>query len=149
MIELIDRPEQAQEYWIGPRKCRQHPVYMVKDGEEYFIANRDEPETPGGLYFAGIRKFLSENGGAYFYFYGHWPHPLEMLQAMRGRYTFDSAKGLFVDSRERGVVGGHFLDFGGNFREVSTAFFYRIYDEELMSRVKAAAAPIIAKSRKR
>ena len=147
MIKLIDRPELSHSYMIISDVYWQYPVFMLKDGVEYFIGNRQEPELPGGLYFAGIEKFLNENGGAYFFFYGNWHHPLEMLKAMGDKYHFDTLKHLFHDSKEAGISGGHYLDFQGNWYEVSSAFFYLIYDEDLMEAVRKAAAPIVERSR--
>lgn len=146
-IQLIDRPEQSHCYRIMDCVYWQHPVYMLKDGDEYFVGNREEPELPDGLYFAGIEKFLQENNGAYFYFYSPWPHPLEMLNAIGSKYTFDSIHNLLCDSKEIGIKGGRFLDFHGNLREIAAGFYYRIYDESLMMAVRKAAAPIIQRNK--
>lgn len=147
MIELIDRPELSHSYRIVDAVYWQHPVYMLKDGVEYFVAHREEPERPDGLYFAGIEKYLNENGGAYYYFYSPWPHPLGMLNEMGKKYHFATLKDLFYDSKKAGVSGGRYLDFQGNWCEVAAAFHYRIYDEDLMAAVREAAAPIIERSR--
>ncbi len=67
-----------------------------------------------------------------------------MLKEMAERgHTFCDPDELFDDCRNNPGYGARFVDFHGNRNEVSAAFHYRIYDDELLERIKEAADPII------
>lgn len=157
MIEFVEKePFSYNDPFIGETLA---PVYMRKDGREYFVRNRvvhgkdpdlgwrqyDEKKSDADVEYA--KAFLIQNGGRYVKFYGFYDDPLEMLKEMTERgHTFTTPDNLFVDCREK--EGRWFLDFHGNRREASAAFQYRIYDPALAEEVIAAVQPLIEKSRR-
>lgn len=123
------------------------PNYMVKDGVEYFMVNRVVSSEDMGYAnyhleesrkaLEATKKFLIENNGAYFKFNGIYVDPFEMLKEMSERgHTFCDPEKLFDDCRGIEGYGAGFVDFHGNRNEVSAAFHYRIYDMEMLGRLK-------------
>ena len=54
-------------------QCYMFPTYMVKEGKEYFMYNRREPDEKWALEEnEQIKRQLIENGGAYFRFSGSY-----------------------------------------------------------------------------
>ena len=128
--------------------CMMYPVFMFKDGKEYFVVNRREPDVSWKKKErdAQIAELLA-NGGAYFHFHGLYADPFEMLKEMDKRgHTFCNPDELFIDCRDNPAYGSGFVDFHGNRNEVSASFHYRIYDMDLLEKIKEAAAPTIKKS---
>ena len=106
-----------------------YPTYMVKDGEEFFVFNRREPDDEWKIKEDKIRKNqLIENEGKYFKFNGFYNNPLEMLkEIVERKHHFTTPKDMYY-----GNLDIHrYIDFYGNRNEVSAAFHYRIYDIEL------------------
>lgn len=134
MIEII---EKERYYDDSPftGQCFMYPTYMVKDGKEYFMFNRREPDDSWKREEMEQRKRqLIETGGAYFKFNGFYSNPAEMiLEIASRRHHFTEPDDLYYGQLEKGV-----LDFHGNLKEVSAAFFYRIYDGELARKVQRA-----------
>ena len=112
------------------------PVYMVKDGGEYFVANLP---IEGGSYspeyhfkeMEGYKTQLLQNGGKYFKFNGIYDDPAELIGwAAKKKYTFEcSAESNIVFNKIAALFHYNqgFVNFCGNLREVSSAFHYRIY----------------------
>ena len=150
MIEFIEK-ERYYDNSIFTGQCWMYPTFMVKDGIEYFMWNRREPDDSWKLKEReGQKEELLANDGSYFHFRGIYADPFEMLAEMERRdHTFTEPDSLFADCRENPRYGGGFVDFHGNQNEVSAAFHYRIYDVALLERIRTAAAPIIERSRKR
>ena len=104
------------------------PVFMVKDNAEYFMVNRridcgDKNDTDIESY----KEMLLSNGGKFFRFYGCFEDPFEMLSDMK-KHTYHFVEPEKVIERFDGNgYGKGFYDFGGNFKEVSAAFNYRIF----------------------
>lgn len=116
-------------------KCWMFPTYMVKDGKEYFVFNRRDPDDSWKLKENEARKKqLIETNGAFMTFYGFEASPIDYL-----RYVI-SKKRHFTYPRDMFRYGtiekDGFLDFNGNLEEVSASFHYRIYDEKLASAVQ-------------
>ncbi len=136
MIQIIEKePYYDDSPFTG--KCWRHPTYMAKDGKEHFMFNRTEPQPPYKAAEDEARKnFLISTNGRYMKFNGYKDDPLEMLKiaAERKHHFTDPENIWWCDFEERG-----YTDFHGNFREVSAAFHYRIYDAELISAIKEAA----------
>lgn len=136
MIEIIEKePYFDDSPFTG--QCYMHPTYMVKDGKEYFMFNRREPDDSWKLRDNEERKaFLIANDGKYFVFHGFYNDPFEMLKEIAKR------KHTFTESEENNYYGSieksGYLDFHGNRREVSAAFHYRIYDPEMAEKIKEA-----------
>lgn len=146
MVEFIEK-ERYYDDSTFTGQCWMYPTFMVKDGIEYFMWNRREPDDSWKLKERESQKAeLLANDGAYFHFHGIYADPFEMLAEMEHRgHTFTEPDNLFVDCRER----GGFVDFHGNRNEVSAAFHYRIYDKALIERIRTAVAPIVERSRKK
>lgn len=150
MIEFIEK-ERYYDDSIFTGQCWMYPTFMVKDGIEYFMWNRREPDDSWKVKEReGQKAELLANNGSYFHFHGIYADPFEMLAEMERRgHTFTEPGNLFVDCREKPRYGGGFVDFHGNRNEVSAAYHYRIYDKALIERIRTAAAPIIERSRRR
>ena len=150
MIEFIEKERYYDDSAFTGR-CWIYPTFMVKDGIEYFMWNRREPDDSWKLKEReGQKAELLANDGTYFHFRGIYADPFEMLAEMeRLGHTFTEPDKLFFDHRKGPKYGGGFVDFHGNQNEVPVAFHYRIYDAALLERIRAAAAPIIERSRKR
>ena len=144
MIEFIEK-ERYYDDSAFTGQCWMYPTFMVKDGIEYFMWNRREPDDSWKVKKReGQKAELLANGGAYFHFHGIYADPFEMLAEMERRgHTFTEPDNLFVDCLET----GGFVDFHGNRNEVSAAFHYRIYDKALIERIRAAVARIIERSK--
>ena len=137
MIEIFekDRYRDDSPFTGG---CYMYPTYMRKDGKEYFMFNRREPDSSWRLAENEARKaFLVSNGGKYFKFNGFYDDPYEMLKEMAEReHTFTERE----DNNYWCSIEKHgFIDFHGNRCEVSAAFHYRIYDPEMAQRIQKIA----------
>lgn len=141
MIEFIEKaPWEDKLPFTGP--CTMHPTYMAKDGKEYFVFNRRGSESWWKMQDDAIKAELLANDGKYFRFNGRWADPFEMLNVMEEKgWSFEECYKLFDDTRGIEAYGEGSCDFSGNLNEVSAAFHYRIYDDEmidaLMNRVDA------------
>lgn len=114
--------------------CDMYPTYMVKDGKELFMFNRrsDQSEWEAENY-ESRKKQLLDNGGKFFKFYGYKDSPYEYLNAVIERqHTFEK----FGHEDVSWSDDGNFCDFCGNLKEISAAFFYRIYDVDMSKNVE-------------
>ena len=122
------------------------PVFMMKGGNEYFVINRNR-DTKEHYDTEHIKLKLTETKGTYFKFYGVFDDPYSLIQWVKDKgYSFESsgkngrvfsdAESLFSDCRDNERYGKGFIDFGGNIREVSCAFQYRIYDIAIVEALK-------------
>lgn len=149
MIEFFEK-ERYYDDSCFTGQCWMYPVFMLKDGREYFVQNRREPDDNWKKEDLERRKAeLLANDGAYFRFHGFYSDPLEMLAEIEKRgHTFTEPNSLFVDCRSSKSYGEGFVDFHGNLNEVSAAFHYRIYDMDFLNAVKEAARKIAGKGGK-
>lgn len=148
MIEIIEKAGRLNESPFTDN-CMMYPVFMLKDGKEYFVFNRREPDYSWKKEErkAQIAELIA-NDGTHFHFHGAYADPFEMLKEMAERdHTFRDPE-VFWDCRNNPAYGSGFVDFLGNRNEFSAAFHYRIYDAAFLEKIKEAAAPIIKKSRK-
>jgi hypothetical protein len=152
MITFQEREPYISSGAFGPTKQKLVPVYMTKDGAEYFVANI---AIAGGNYSAdhnrqqmeGYKAQLIATGGRYFKFYVHTGNddPEEMLTDIAERsHTFVKVDDMtpFCEAPE-GHYGPYMIEFWGNRHEVSAAFHYRIYDREYADKLREQAQPII------
>ena len=150
MIEIIEKNGWFDDS-LFTGDCMMYPVFFLKDGKEYFMFNRREPDDSWKKKEreSQIAELIA-NDGTYFRFHGLYADPFDMLKEMTERgHTFCDPESLFVDCRNNPGYGSGFVDFHGNRNEVSAAFHYRIYGMDLLDKIKEAAAPIIKKSRRK
>ncbi|WP_195985340.1 hypothetical protein [Clostridium sp. D33t1_170424_F3] len=151
MVEFIEKePFTDTDPFIGETYA---PVFMVRDGVEYFVINR-VASIDGDSFYArqangrleAAKQMLAENDGRYCMFYGPDPDPEKLLKEIERRgHTFTEPEDLFADCHDA-IYGGGFVDFHGNLNEVSAAFMYRIFDSELVEKLKKQAQPIVERS---
>ena len=122
--------------------CWYYPTFMIKDGKEYFLFNRRDPDDSYSLeQQEGRKKQLLENNGAYYTGHSFFRDPLDYLKYMvNKKRNFSDPYNLYYGSFDR--TGS--LDFHGNLQEVSAAFFYRIFDQELATKIQKAVRAISA-----
>lgn len=124
------------------------PVFMVKDGTEYFVMNR----AIDGFHLEheqleGAKSMLLKTEGRYFKFYGFYDDPFEMLTSIKKRgHTFDSSTSLFCDCHGIPGYGAGFTDFSGNCREVALTFSYHIFDPDLLASLQDAVQEFTSSS---
>ena len=121
-----------------------YPCYMIKDGTEVFLWNRDKPSDRFTKEDIERRKRqLIENNGAYFKFYDHSGNnsPNGLVNwGESHKYTFRE------DYTAKLSSDGITFDFHGNLNECSCAFFYRIYDHTIMNEIKKKIIRLIQKT---
>ena len=98
MIEFIEK-ERYYDDSIFTGQCWMYPMFMVKDGIEYFMWNRREPDDSWKLKEReGQKAELFANDGAYFHFHGIYADPFEMLTEMEGCPLKNLVKVLLISS---------------------------------------------------
>ena len=151
VVEMIEFIEKSRYYYSSPwtGDCWMYPVFMVKNGKEYFMFNRREPDDSWKLKEIDTRKDeLFANNGNFFRFNGFYTDPLEVLAEMAERgHAFTNPDDLFIDCRRKDGYGEGFVDFHGNRNEVSAAFHYRIYDTNILMEIKKAVQLLLKKNR--
>ena len=139
MIEIFEKePYYDESPYIG--NCYMHPTFMRKDGKEYFMFNRREPDlTHNKWRNEAIKKHLISTDGAYFKFHGFYDDPFVMLKNIAERkHSFTKPSEIDYSSMER----NGFIDFHGNLNEVSAAFHYRIYAAGMIQKIQEAVEHI-------
>lgn len=139
MIEFVEKePWYYEAPFIGNDWF--YPTYMIKDGKEFFMFNRRNPPINSWDKESeeAYKKQLTLNGGRYFTFYGYLSNPFDMLKTMAERHHHLESLKLFDDQIED--ERWRYFDFGGNSREVSSAFKYRIYDTDMIEKIKATVS---------
>lgn len=137
--ERLEKPVEFEEGegrfdptpFIG--NCWRFPMYMVKGDERYFVINRCEPE-PTAISKNDRKRILAhlvKTKGAYTRFHAPYESPFALLSFVCYRkHTFvKSSLGLFRENNDS-------VDFSGNLNEVSSAFQYRIYDKDILDRIR-------------
>lgn len=154
MIKFIEKePWEDKDPLIGETYL---PVFMIKDGAEYFVINRVAKATGDSLYASqansrlnAAKAMLKANNGKYVKFDGLYNDPEDMLAEIEQHgHTFTEPEDLFVDCHDEPRYGGGFTDFHGNRNEVSASFMYRIFDNELVDKLKKAAQSAVERSQK-
>lgn len=115
MIEFIEKERYFDESPYTGR-CFMYPTYMVKDGKEYFMFNRREPQPSyEDAEDEAFKKFLLLTDGRYFKIYGYIDDPLEILKiAAERKLHFTDPENLWLGNFER----NGYIDFNGNFWEI-------------------------------
>lgn len=134
MLEFIEKePYKSYDNW-NMNYCLMYPNFMIKDGKEFFIVNRREPNPRyrKDEEIMGFIEQLKDNDGKYVTFYGSDKNPIDMLKNIIERqHSFVEPTELFEES-----VAKDFVDFCGNLNEVAAAFRYRIYDTEMLKNIE-------------
>ena len=143
MIDIIEKEPHESLSAFG-RSYVLYPTYMVKDGKERFMFNRREPLDKREKRTDEERKnFLISTGGKYFVFHSQFTDPFEMIADIaKQKHSFTYKE---IERVVKIESGGLFVDFHGNRRELSAAFFYRIYDEAMAAEIKELVEMIFAK----
>lgn len=145
MITFIEKP--ALTEYVACIRRTYVPVFMVKNGTEYFIMKRAIDGTHmENKHLERIKSMLLNTEGRYFKFYGAYDDPFEMLASIKERgYTliFGSPAGPFCDCP---VVpyGAGFTDFSGGCCEIDLTFNYRIFDPDLLTSLRAAVQDLLS-----
>lgn len=128
MISFIEK-EKYYEDSLFTGHYYYYPNYMVKDGKEFFLFDRREPDDEWRLEANEARKYqLIKNQGKYFKFNGFYDNPLDMFkEIIERKHHFTKPDKMYCADLDK--YG--YLDFLGNRDEVSDSFYYRIYDNEL------------------
>lgn len=81
MIKIIEKePYKSYDRW-NERDCLMYPVFMIKDGKEYFVLNRRETNLDYNNKENQRRlEKLNQTNGKYTVFYGDFENPFEMLK---------------------------------------------------------------------
>lgn len=133
MIKFIEKERYYDDSpFVG--KCYYYPTYMIKDGKEYFVFNRREPDDKWRAEEReALKKQLIQTDGKYFRFHSFYENPIEMVkEIIKRKHHFTTPKEMYYGSVEE----SNFLDFQGNRKEVSAAFHYRIYDKKLAIQIQ-------------
>ncbi len=128
MIQFIEK-EGRYDGGLFTGNCFYYPTYMIKDGKEFFMFNRIEPDDKWNLEANEARKKqLIKNNGKFFKFFGFYNNPIEMLkEIVERKHHFTMLDKMYYEELNK----NGYLDFCGNREEVSASFNYRIYDGEL------------------
>lgn len=81
MIKIIEKEPYKNYDEFNNRECLMYPTMMIKDGKEYFIFNRREPNAEYQEKENQKRiEILERTDGKYTMFYGKFENPFEMLK---------------------------------------------------------------------
>jgi hypothetical protein len=144
MIDFIEK----DKFTIGnatPGAWECVPVFMVKDGVEYFVLNRivnDSSDYPArnGENVEAAKESLIKTNGRCFKLHGMFEDPAKMISDMiRREHSFTEPENIFAVCKDK-KYGAGFTDFHGNRKKVSAVFWYRLYDDKLVADLKAQIA---------
>ena len=132
MIKFIEKEPFKSYNYFGCEDGLLYPNFMIKDGKEYFVLNRREPQPEyKDAEDQIIIDFLKRTNGTYTVFYGSFKIPTDFLKyVVEKKYSFEDFS-EFIDAEK-----SSFTDFHGNLKEVSSAFRYRLYDTKLIQDLK-------------
>ena len=155
MITFTEKEQFNASFWTGNTPLI--PVFMVKDGAEYFVINRHADIHPDDNSLSAVLKnetytraksMLLSNGGMYFLINGRYKDPFELIKVIKSHgFTFTEPENIF-NRCDGEAYGGGFDEFHGSINEYSMSFHYRIYDEELLRQLKAELETIGVVARK-
>lgn len=120
------------------------PVYAIINGSKRLVRNishalsgdsfiwREYSDKKSKQEVEKAKNNLMEHDGKYITFYSMFDNPFEFLNWItENNYTLEVVRNFFEDSSN-----GDFTDFHGNSCEYSCAFHYRIYDYEMLDKLK-------------
>lgn len=144
MIDIVEKGPEYHNTWANPN-CYFYPVYMVKDGKNYFMFNRSSSDRSWEVDTRESQKaHLISTGGRYFRLNGAFDDPLDMLTTVAKRkHHFWCTKGTelveHLQKADEDPDGVDIWDFHGNRKEISSCFYYRIYDASLAELIREVA----------
>ena len=131
---------------VPERNLRLIPVFMIKNGVEFFVINRraDAPLNSNSLWaiqendrYNLAKSMLLSNGGKFYKLHGVYTDPFELVKTIKKHgFTFTKPEEAFHRCDDE-RYGAGFTEFQGNINETSMCFHYRIYDEEMVRQLKA------------
>lgn len=143
MIEIIEKEPFSDDspYYARTRV----PIFMRKDGKDYFVANRLVSDSePGGwgnthvkvseIEIRRYKEHLQRTDGRYYKMYGTFDDPMELIEEIKKNGYTLWCLGQPIEYSKR-IDSARFVDFHGNTKEYSAAFHYRIYDQDLIDRL--------------
>ena len=132
MVEFIEK----EPFYSPYSKCWMRPIFMVKDGKEFYVFNSRKSDTNSEKKVQEAKKKqLISNNGLYYKIYGSHDNPLDLLKEMaESGYQFIEPGYMFDGELER--IG--FCDFHGNTKG-AMSFSYRIYDKEMIEKIQIIA----------
>lgn len=160
-LKFIQKPFVRMTAWYGFLVIYSALSFIDKDGKRHLIKSfplgTPEKERKGSMHgylrydvenskkeMQAMKTALQDNGYRWLDLYMKWPYhpeetkgndPLQMIQWIR-------KKGYhFVDFTDIHIHDSH-ADFNGNLQEYSAAFFYRIYDMDLVEEIRRAAPEV-------
>lgn len=129
--------------WCG-RYAEYTPVYAIIDGKKRLVRNishtlsgdtfewRQYSDKKSKEEVEKAKNNLMVHDGKYIAFISMFDNPFEFVNwIMENNYTLEVVRNFFEDSSN-----GDFIDFHGNLCEYSCAFHYRIYDYEMLDKLK-------------
>ena len=147
MIKFIEKePYKNYDNW-NERECLMYPNVMIKEGKEYFVFNRREPDQEyKKMKNQKILNKLKETDGKYTIFYGDFENPFEMLKdIIVNKHLIISNKDIIFDKT---MTDEESIDFHGNRDVYASAFMYRIFDKDLEKDLRAIVT-LISNGRKK
>jgi len=130
---------------LVPGQVRQlTPIFMVKDGKEYFMFNRwTANENDNHLEVEMCKETLLSNNGQYFSFYCNHRNPLDLIADIKERQYHFARPEKVIERFDNKEYGRGFTDFSGNLVEVSAAFHYRIFCKVFAKKIKDQVETLI------
>lgn len=112
--------------------CLMHPVVMKREGIEYTILERREPQPPqADDLVKRIIARLKENDGAYAMYFGDEEDVLSLISsAIHQKTWFKASKQILQVDKKQGI-----LKFTGSLHGSSIVFLYYIFDFDLAKAV--------------
>jgi len=127
MINFIEKETYYGEYGMAGN-ANFTPIYFKVGDREHFLRNKINNNEEISL--QELKKDLERNDCKFVRFYGAEKSPISFLEYVKkNKYTLQIHGELFLKSKT-------FTDFHGNLKEISSAFMFRIYDEQFLDELK-------------
>lgn len=130
-ISFILKDSYIAKYGLGST-AKYTPVYMVNDAGTFFVRNIINDKS---IDVDEIKAELIKTNGRYFTFCcgKRDVDPIGFIDWVKENdFNFEDCTAI----GKYNTIEDGFVDFGGNLKEISCAFSFRIYDPELVKEVK-------------
>lgn len=146
-IKFIEKEKYVADYGISSTG-EYTPIYMIKNDKEYFVGNIvrkldyydgfDKYDYENRIkQIEKIKETLLNNNGDYFKQYCRCDNPFDFINWIKeNKYTFEIHGELFRK-------GKTFTDFHGNLKQYSSAFNYRIYNDDIVNQLENLVKELI------